>query len=39
VLKRYRDAGVNRIVLMLPPKAREEILPMLDDSVKLTKGL
>jgi probable F420-dependent oxidoreductase len=39
VLKRYRDAVINRIVLMLPPKPREEILPMLDDSVKLTKGL
>jgi len=39
MLKRYRDAGINRIVLMLPPKPREEILPMLDESVKLTKGL
>jgi probable F420-dependent oxidoreductase len=39
LFKRYRDAGVNRVILMLPPKAREEILPMLDESVKLTKGL
>jgi probable F420-dependent oxidoreductase len=39
LFKRYRDAGVNRVILMLPPKAREDILPMLDESVKLTKGL
>jgi hypothetical protein len=32
VLKRYRDAGVDRVVLMLPPKPRDEILPMLDES-------
>src|SRR5713101_857803 len=32
VLKQYRDAGVDRVVLMLPPKERAAILPMLDES-------
>jgi probable F420-dependent oxidoreductase len=37
-LKRYRDAGVTRVVLMLPPKGRDEILPMLDQSAALMKA-
>jgi probable F420-dependent oxidoreductase len=39
VLKRYREAGVDRAVLMLPPKARDAILPMLDQSAPLIRGL
>ena len=30
VLKRYRDAGINRVVLGLPSKSRDEVLPILD---------
>jgi probable F420-dependent oxidoreductase len=37
LLKRYRDAGVDRVVLMFPPKPREEILPMLDQSAALAE--
>jgi probable F420-dependent oxidoreductase len=39
VLKRYRDAGVDRVIWMLPPKGREEILPMLDQNAALMNGL
>ena len=38
-LKRHRDAGVDRVVLMLPPKPRDEILPMLDKDATLIKAL
>jgi probable F420-dependent oxidoreductase len=38
-LKRYRDAGVDRAIFMLPSKSRDEVLPMLDRSVELIKGL
>jgi alkanesulfonate monooxygenase SsuD/methylene tetrahydromethanopterin reductase-like flavin-dependent oxidoreductase (luciferase family) len=30
VLARHRDAGISRVVLMLPPAPRDEILPILD---------
>jgi probable F420-dependent oxidoreductase len=39
LLKRYRDAGVDRVVLQLPSKPREEILPMLDESAGFARGL
>jgi probable F420-dependent oxidoreductase len=39
VLKRYRDAGVDSTVLMFPPKARDEMLPMLDQNVSLIRAL
>jgi len=39
LLKRYRDAGVDRVVLQLPSKPREEILPMLDESAGFAQGL
>ncbi len=35
VLARYRDAGISRIVLMLPPAPRDEILPILDTYASL----
>jgi probable F420-dependent oxidoreductase len=38
-LKRHRDAGVDRVVLMLPLKPREEILPMLDKDAALIRAL
>jgi len=38
-LRRYRDAGVDRAVLMFPPKPRDEILPMLDQGAALIAGL
>ena len=30
LFKRYRDAGVDRVVLGLPTKSRDEVLPLLD---------
>ena len=39
LLKRYRDAGVDRVVLMLPPKPRDAILPMLDESAAFVTAL
>ena len=38
LLKRYRDAGVDRSVLMLPPKERDAILPMLDQGAELIRA-
>jgi probable F420-dependent oxidoreductase len=39
VLKRYRDAGVDRAVLMFPPKPRDAILPLLDASAALMRKI
>jgi len=39
VLKRYRDAGVDRVVLALPPKPRDAILPILDEGAALVRAL
>jgi probable F420-dependent oxidoreductase len=39
MLKRYRDAGVDRAIFLLPSKPRDEVLPMLDQSAALAKGL
>ncbi|HEX9323824.1 MAG TPA: LLM class F420-dependent oxidoreductase [Xanthobacteraceae bacterium] len=39
LVKRYRDSGVDRVVLQLPSKSREEILPMLDRGAALMQGL
>ncbi len=39
LLKRYHDAGVDRVVLGLPSKPREQILPMLDESAGFARGL
>jgi probable F420-dependent oxidoreductase len=38
-LKRYRESGVDRAIFMLPSKSRDEVLPLLDRSVELMKGL
>jgi probable F420-dependent oxidoreductase len=34
-LARHRDAGISRVVLMLPPAPRDEILPILDAHARL----
>jgi hypothetical protein len=39
VLKRYRDTGVDRVILMLPTKPRDAILPMLDEGAPLVTAL
>ena len=39
VLKRYRDAGVDRVVLMVSPKPRDAILPNLDEGAALIRAL
>ena len=39
ILKRYRDAGVDRVVLGLPSKSRDDVLPILDQSAALMRGL
>jgi alkanesulfonate monooxygenase SsuD/methylene tetrahydromethanopterin reductase-like flavin-dependent oxidoreductase (luciferase family) len=39
VLKRYRDAGINRVVLGLPSKSRDDVLSILDQSAALVRGL
>src|SRR5204863_2001085 len=38
-LKKYRDAGVDRVVWMLPPKPRGDILPTLDQGAAVIKSL
>jgi probable F420-dependent oxidoreductase len=39
ILKRYCDAGVDRVVLGLPSKPRDDVLPILDQSAALMRGL
>jgi probable F420-dependent oxidoreductase len=39
MLKRYRDAGVDRVVLGLPSKSRDVVLPLLDQSAGLLKAI
>ena len=39
ILKRYRDAGIDRVVLGLPSTSRDEVLPILDRSAALVRGL
>jgi probable F420-dependent oxidoreductase len=38
-LKRFRDAGVDRTVFMLPSEAKDKILPLLDQGTAILKGL
>jgi probable F420-dependent oxidoreductase len=38
-LKRYRDARTDRVVLTLPSKSREEILPVLDQVAGFVKAM
>ena len=35
LIKRYRDAGVARLVFNLPPAKADEVLPVLDRCAKL----
>ena len=39
ILKRYRDAGIDRVVLGLPSTSRDEVLRILDRSAALVRGL
>jgi alkanesulfonate monooxygenase SsuD/methylene tetrahydromethanopterin reductase-like flavin-dependent oxidoreductase (luciferase family) len=39
LLKRYRDARIDRTVLMLPTTARERTLEALDDCAALVRGI
>ena len=39
IWERAQHAGVDRVVLMLPPKPRDAILPMLDEGAALVKAL
>jgi len=38
-LARHRDAGISRVVLMLPPAPRDEILPILDTYASLMNSV
>jgi len=38
-MRRFRDAGVNRSVIQLPTKSRDETLPLLDAAAKAMKAL
>jgi len=38
-LRRYRDAGVSSVVLGVPSKSRDEVLPMLDESAEVMRKL
>ena len=38
-LARHRDAGISRVVLMLPPAPRDEILPLLDTYASLMNAI
>ena len=38
-MRRHRDAGVNRSVIQLPTKSRDETLPLLDAAAKAMKTL
>jgi probable F420-dependent oxidoreductase len=38
-LARHREAGITRVVLMLPPAPRDQILPILDDYAKLMSSV
>jgi hypothetical protein len=39
LMKRYRDAGVARLVFNLPAATADEVLPVLDRCAALTRGL
>jgi probable F420-dependent oxidoreductase len=38
-MARYRDAGISRVVLFLPPAKREEILPTLDSHARIIQSV
>jgi alkanesulfonate monooxygenase SsuD/methylene tetrahydromethanopterin reductase-like flavin-dependent oxidoreductase (luciferase family) len=39
LFRRYADAGVDRVVLGLPSKSRDEVLPLLDQFAALQASL
>jgi alkanesulfonate monooxygenase SsuD/methylene tetrahydromethanopterin reductase-like flavin-dependent oxidoreductase (luciferase family) len=38
-LKRARDAGVDRVVLGIPPEAKDKVLPLLDKGAALMREI
>jgi len=38
-IKKYRDLGVDSVVLTIPPKGRDEVLPRLDRGAELINSL
>jgi hypothetical protein len=38
-LAHQRDAGISRVMLMLPPAPRDEILPILDTYASLMNAI
>ena len=38
-MARYRDAGVSRVVMMLPPAESEEVLPILDAHARVMESV
>ena len=38
-MKRCRDAGISRYVLMYPPKSRDDVLPLLDKDTAMVRGM
>jgi alkanesulfonate monooxygenase SsuD/methylene tetrahydromethanopterin reductase-like flavin-dependent oxidoreductase (luciferase family) len=38
LIKRYRDAGVARLIFNLPPARADEVLPVLDRCAALVRG-
>jgi hypothetical protein len=38
-LKRARDAGVDRVVFVVPPEPSDKVLPLLDKGAALIPGL
>lgn len=38
-MKRYRDAGLARAIFMLPPAARDRVLPILDTCAAVAKNV
>jgi hypothetical protein len=38
-LKRARDAGVDRVVIGVPPEGRDKVLPLLDMGAALMRAM
>jgi hypothetical protein len=36
-LKRSRDAGIDRAVFVIPPEAKDKVLPLLDKGASLLR--
>jgi probable F420-dependent oxidoreductase len=38
-MARFRDAGISRVVIFLPPAKREEIVPLLDSHARIMESI